>query len=182
MGAIASLITSLTIVYSTVYSDADQTKHQSSASLGTGEFPTQMASNAEMFPFDDVIMSMIKIKSIFNFLHIKHIPSFLSLFLLAKIWQVCSFDRLLLAKIWQVCSFDRLLLAKIFNFGKYVRLTVCYLPKFSILTSMFVWRFVCLSVCLFVCLSVIFTILVASFKQSTPNFAHIWNLNLAIGV
>ena len=33
MGAIASLITSLTIVYSTVYSDADQRKHQSSASL-----------------------------------------------------------------------------------------------------------------------------------------------------
>ena len=33
MGAIASQITSLTIVYSTVYSDADQTKHQSSASL-----------------------------------------------------------------------------------------------------------------------------------------------------
>ena len=33
MVAIASLITSLTIVYSTVYSDADQRKHQSSASL-----------------------------------------------------------------------------------------------------------------------------------------------------
>ena len=33
MGAIASLISSLTIVYSTVYSDADQRKHQSSASL-----------------------------------------------------------------------------------------------------------------------------------------------------
>ena len=33
MGAIATLITSLTIVYSTVYSDADQRKHQSSASL-----------------------------------------------------------------------------------------------------------------------------------------------------
>ena len=47
MGAIASLITSLTIVYSTVYSDADQRKHQSSASLVPGEFPTQMASNAE---------------------------------------------------------------------------------------------------------------------------------------
>ena len=28
---------------------------------------------------------------------------------------------------------------------------VCYLPKFSILASMFVWRFVCLSVCLSVC-------------------------------
>ena len=33
MGAIASQITSLTIVYSTVYSDADRRKHQSSASL-----------------------------------------------------------------------------------------------------------------------------------------------------
>ena len=50
MGAIASRITSLTIVYS----DAEQRKHQSSASLAfvrgihrTGEFPAQMASNAE---------------------------------------------------------------------------------------------------------------------------------------
>ena len=55
MAAIASQITSLTIVFSTVYSDADQRKHQSSASLAfvqgipgkTGEFPTQMASNGE---------------------------------------------------------------------------------------------------------------------------------------
>ena len=51
MGSIASQITNLTIVYSTVYSDADERKHQSSASLafvrGTGEFPAQMASNAE---------------------------------------------------------------------------------------------------------------------------------------
>ena len=55
MCAIASQITSLTIVYSTVYSGADQRKHQSSALLafvggnspGTGEFPAQMASNTE---------------------------------------------------------------------------------------------------------------------------------------
>ena len=33
MGAMASQITSLTTVYSTAYSDADQRKHQSSASL-----------------------------------------------------------------------------------------------------------------------------------------------------
>ena len=33
MGAIASQITNLTIVYSTVYWDADQRKHQRSASL-----------------------------------------------------------------------------------------------------------------------------------------------------
>ena len=59
MRAMASQITSLTIVYSNVYSDADQRKHQSSASLfftGTGEFPTQMASARKMFPFDDVMM------------------------------------------------------------------------------------------------------------------------------
>ena len=56
MGAIASQITSLTIVYSTVYSDEDQRKHQSSASLafvrgihrGPVNSPTQMASNAEI--------------------------------------------------------------------------------------------------------------------------------------
>ena len=55
MGTMASQITSLTIVYSTVYAGADQRNHQSSAALafvrgihrGTGEFPAQMASNAE---------------------------------------------------------------------------------------------------------------------------------------
>ena len=54
MDAIAFQITSLTIVYSTVYSGADKKKHQSSASMAfgagnspeTGEFPAQMASNA----------------------------------------------------------------------------------------------------------------------------------------
>ena len=65
MGAIPSQITSLTIVYSTVYSDADQRKHQISASLAfvcgefTGDrFPALMTSNAEIFPFDDVIMQI----------------------------------------------------------------------------------------------------------------------------
>ena len=54
MGAIASQITSLTIVYSTVYSDADQRKHRSSA---PDEFTAQMASNAENVPFDDVMIN-----------------------------------------------------------------------------------------------------------------------------
>ena len=49
MNAMASQITSLTIVYSTVYSGADQRKHQSSASLVTGDFPAQRASNAIFF-------------------------------------------------------------------------------------------------------------------------------------
>ena len=45
----ASQITNLTIVYSTVYWGTNQRKHQSSASLAfvTGGFPAQVASNAE---------------------------------------------------------------------------------------------------------------------------------------
>ena len=64
MGTIASQITSLTIVYSTVYSDADQSKHHSSASLafvwgihrGPVNSPHKWPVTRKMFPFDDVIM------------------------------------------------------------------------------------------------------------------------------
>ena len=64
MGTIASQITSLTIVYSIVYSDADQRKHQSSASLafvrgihrGPVISPYKWQVTRKMFPFDDVIM------------------------------------------------------------------------------------------------------------------------------
>ena len=60
MGTIASQITSLTIVYSTVYSGADQRKHQSSTSLafvwGIHRGPHKWPTNQKMFPFDDVIM------------------------------------------------------------------------------------------------------------------------------
>ena len=47
MSVIASQITSLAIVHSTVYSGANQRKYQSSASLAFSEFPAQMASDAE---------------------------------------------------------------------------------------------------------------------------------------
>ena len=55
MGAIVSLITSLTTVYSTIYLDVDQRKNIKAPRqwplcgefTGTGEFPAQMASNAE---------------------------------------------------------------------------------------------------------------------------------------
>ena len=65
MGTLASQITSLTIVYSTVYSGADQRKHQRSASLafvrgihrGPVNIPHQWPVTRKMFPFDDVIMS-----------------------------------------------------------------------------------------------------------------------------
>ena len=67
MGAITSQITSLTIVYSTVYSDADQRKHQSSASLafvqgihrGPVNSPHKWPVTRKMLPFDDVIMRCV---------------------------------------------------------------------------------------------------------------------------
>ena len=66
MGVMASQITSLTIVYSTVYSDADQRKQQSSASLaivlGNHRWPVNSQHKwpvtRKMFPFDDVIRNL----------------------------------------------------------------------------------------------------------------------------
>ena len=67
MGTMASQITSLTIVYSTVYSDADERKHQSSASLafvrGIHRWPVNSPQKwlvtRNMSPFDDVIRLII---------------------------------------------------------------------------------------------------------------------------
>ena len=67
MGAIGSQITSLVIVYSTVDSDADQRKHQSSTSLafvrgihrGPVNSPHKWPVTRKMFPFDDVIMDYL---------------------------------------------------------------------------------------------------------------------------
>ena len=64
MRLMASQINSLTIVYSTVYSGADQRKLQSSASLafvrgihrGPVNSPHKRPVTRKMFPFDDVIM------------------------------------------------------------------------------------------------------------------------------
>ena len=64
MSVIVSQITSLTIVYSSVYSGADQRKHQSSASLpfvrGIHRWPVNSPHKGpvtrKLFPFDDVIM------------------------------------------------------------------------------------------------------------------------------
>ena len=65
LGTMASHITSLTIVYSTVYAGADQRKHQSSASLafvrgihrGPVNSPHKLPVTRNMFSFEDVIMA-----------------------------------------------------------------------------------------------------------------------------
>ena len=67
MSAMASQITSLAIVYSTVYSGTDHRKHQSSALLsfvrGIHRWPVNSPHKwpvtRKMFPFDDVIMKPI---------------------------------------------------------------------------------------------------------------------------
>ena len=64
MGTMSSLITSITSVYSTVYSGVEQRKHQSSASLafvwgihrGPVNSPHNWPVTRKIFPFDDVIM------------------------------------------------------------------------------------------------------------------------------
>ena len=64
MSAMASQITSLTIIYSIVYWGADQTKYQSSASLAFVKEIHRWPVNSphkgpvtwKIFPFDDVIM------------------------------------------------------------------------------------------------------------------------------
>ena len=68
MDAMTSQVTSLTIVYSAVYSGADQRKHQSSASLAfvreiqrwplnfPYKWPVTRVVTRNLFPFDDVIM------------------------------------------------------------------------------------------------------------------------------
>ena len=68
MDTMASQITSLTIVYSIVYSGADQRKHQKSTSLafvrgihrGPGNSPRKWPVTRKMFPFDDVIMQSLE--------------------------------------------------------------------------------------------------------------------------
>ena len=64
MGTIAFQITSLMIVYSTVYSGSDQRKYQSSLSLafvrgihrGPVNSPHKWPVTRKMLPFDDIIM------------------------------------------------------------------------------------------------------------------------------
>ena len=77
MSEIASQITSLPIVYSTVHLGADQSKHQSSASLAfvweihrwPVNFPHKWPVTRKIFPFDDVIMNHSKIFKLLQFRH-----------------------------------------------------------------------------------------------------------------
>ena len=72
MGSLASQVTNLTIVYSTVYSRADQRKHQSSASLAfvrgirrwQVNSPHKGPVTRKMFPFDDTMMDIAMLQKL----------------------------------------------------------------------------------------------------------------------
>ena len=77
MSTMMSQITSLTIVYSTVYSGANQRKHQSSAPLAFVKgihrrpvnSPHKWPITRKVFPFDDVIMVKSKLVQVMAWYH-----------------------------------------------------------------------------------------------------------------
>ena len=82
MSMVASQITSLTMVYSAVYSGADQRKHQSSVSLafvrgihrGPVNSPHKWPVTRKMLPFDDVIMERGHMKASWHGIWSHHWP------------------------------------------------------------------------------------------------------------
>ena len=95
MSQMASQITSLTIVYSTIYSDADERKHQSSASLafvkglhrGPMNSPHKWPVTRKMFPFDDVIMGFqLAVLSCEFLVGYTLNPAYMNIFVNHKVW------------------------------------------------------------------------------------------------
>ena len=99
-GAIVSQITSLTIVYSTVYSDADQRKHQSSASLafvwgihrGPVNSPHKLPVTRKMFPFDDVIMETSHTRGPFYEHGLISDPAWMNTHIPRKVWDEITYS------------------------------------------------------------------------------------------
>ena len=108
MSTITSQITSLAIVYSTVYSGTDQRKHQSSASLafvwgihrGPVNSPHKWPATRKMFPFDDDIM-WCGMSSFLNERHVKLYQSFMCCFSITSVF-FCNFHFLYIST--KLCS------------------------------------------------------------------------------
>ena len=104
MSAMMSHITSLSIVYSTVYSGTDQRKHQSPASLAfvrgihrwPGNSPRKGPVTRKMFPFDDVIMKW-------------HEEHFLQ-------WWYANFDRMFYSALCMVFNWCKAIIYACFHF------------------------------------------------------------------
>ena len=96
MGMIAYQITSLTIVFSTVYSDADQRKHQSSASLafvrgihrGLVNSPHKWPVTRKMFQFMTSCYRQTQSHLLYHIHHLWYFYSFIQLFY----WKIMIFE------------------------------------------------------------------------------------------
>ena len=103
MGTMGSQITSLTIVYSTVYSDADQRRHQSSASLafvrGIHRWPVNSPHKwpltQKMFPFDVILQATITLNRCIMFLYVRFRD-------LSTVTNTCIL-RKVLDMLWSIC-------------------------------------------------------------------------------
>ena len=96
MTMLASQITSLTVVYSIVYSGVNQRKHQSPASLafvreihrGPVNFPHKWPVTRKMFPFDDVIMIFYRQSVVISWLPVQYLTWTRYCKLLGPMWSL----------------------------------------------------------------------------------------------
>ena len=117
MGAMASQITSLTIVYSTIYPDADQRKHQSSASLAfvlgihrgsvnslhtwpvtrkkCFHFITSSCSSTFLLPR---MLRRLTFRTYFNTIDVRLNSNVFKVFKQCSCWKMCPFDWLIFAQ------------------------------------------------------------------------------------
>ena len=102
LNVMASQVTSLTIVYSTVYSGTDQRKHQRSASLafvwGIHRWPVNSPHKGpvtrKMFPFDDVIMCPSSFSSMY-LLQIGRYPGPWKIYCQIRAWSTTTLNQTL---------------------------------------------------------------------------------------
>ena len=149
MGAMASQITSLTTVYSTVYSDAVQRKHQSSAPLafvrgihrGPVNSPHKWPVTRKMFPFDDVIMSNVRF-SLTAF--VEKLQEVIDIHVLWR-WRFVTFVTFVFSSAWGVGIWLTSSTCW-FSFFRGNRLVVWYCVQFFLYTAL------CHRVCSFHCI------------------------------
>ena len=146
--------------YPTVCSGADR-RNQSSASLacvrGIQNSSHKGTITRKMFPFDDLIMNKTLQILLATMIYYRS---------LGKTWCVSRLKKIATFVFKLINNIGPDLTNNMFNekhlpyylpkftiFGKYVRLSVCYLPKFrrNLQVCSFVGLSVCLSVCLLVC-------------------------------
>ena len=146
MGTIASKITSLTSIYSTIYWDTDQRKQQSSASLvfvwgihrgpvrGPVNSPHKWPVTRKMFPFDDVIMEccMLYYTDMCSSLvkdeiacYIDHICPMLS----AYITNHCGHDMCVYDTMIRMYIYMKYVIYVIYEIGKYLPFVTVRLNK-----------------------------------------------------